>query len=1739
MSDAEDKPSRVRTLTEKGRDLFYSNLESYVKDIDKSWKEFEDTLVNFDENCSDIKYLRRIQSSLERAKQHYTSDTELLFSFLKRYRTDESDEEMDKHLVKNERCRSIMDNFNKRIQSSLLDAAEILSEKYETRSEATISSRGSSIKSQLMRKRMEAKAQQIRLTFAEKQSELQKEKALLDAKLNLLEQQKEVATLEAEIQVLENYDSSQKSERNLSGFREPLSLSKEKFTADFVNGQTRFSDVHNTERKKEVDDNISPVPQRHQLNPYASEFREYSHSGVATDLTQFLLKKDLLLSRFSAFNDRPDTYETWKATFTAIIKELNVTPFEEMDLLVKWLGPESKRFASSIRTSNIHNPFTGLHRIWERLEERYGRPEMVEAALKQKLDSFPKVSPKEPKKLYDLLDILTEIESAKENPRYSVLLSYFDSSSGVIPIINKLPYGLQEKWVSQASKYKNQFHVPFPPFGFLVNFIREISTMKNDPALQHESSQSSSTVKKGQRENKGSTGLPSVHSRKTELTGENEENKVNTTPRCPLHKADHSLNVCRSFRAKPLQERKDILRENGFCYKCCTSKHLSRNCKATIKCELCGNSRHTTAMHPDSDQEHNSSAATGFTVDGGEKKISTKSEVDSKCTQLCGQTFSGRSCAKVVPVRVYPSEKKEHSIQMYAIVDEQSNRTLARSEFFDLFDVQNESQPYTLFSCSGRSTCSGRRAHDFVIEATDGSYQLNIPTIIECDDIPNNRQEIPTPEVANAYPHLSEIASELHPLEKDMEILLLIGRDLGEAHHVLEQRIGPPHSPYAQKIGFGWVVIGDVCLGRSHRPDVVVANKLAVLSNGRSTQSTPCPNNIIVKADVCKEKTRIPCLDYLKCHKSIGYSIFQTSEDDEKPGLSVEDREFLKIMDNNIYRDESGQWVAPLPFREPRPRLGNNRQSALKRANMLHHSLQRNPTKCEHAIAFMKRIFDAGHAELAPQLENVDSEEIWYLPIFSVYHSKKPDQIRMVFDSSAQYEGLSLNKVLLTGPDLTNSLLGVLLRFRLEKIGIMADIQQMFHCFKVRQDHRNYLRFFWYADNDPKGQLVEYRMCVHVFGNSPSPAVATYGLRKTAGNAEQEFGSDVLKFVERNFYVDDGLISLPSVDEVVSLMQRTQKALAQEGGLRLHKIVSNSNEVMKRFPVEDLAKDLMSPDLSKDSLPTQLTLGISWDLSSDSFTFNLSSDEKPYTRRGVLSCLNSFCDPLGFVTPVLIKGKLLLRKLTSNSMDWDLPLPDEYYEEWEQWKQHLPHLKDLKIPRCYFDVPSQDLIEKTVHVFTDASEEAIAAVAFLRAKDHNGHHHHGFILGKGKVAPKSAVTIPRLELCAAVLGVEISRIIKEQLDIAAKDFRFHTDSRVILGYIYNKTRRFYTYVSNRIEQIHRFSSPTQWSYVPTQHNPADQGTKPILPEAMKESQWLCGPKFWISETPSKERCESENYLPEYELIDTERDHEIRPVITSTITNVNIPVLGTSRFAKYSTWNSLVAGVSRLKHIARHWNKRKRTSSCSGWHFCNDAKDTELYSETEKLIIRNVQHEVFHEESKAIREDRAINQGSTPRKLNPVMDCDGILRVGGRLNNAKLNINYKNPIIMPGRKHPISILLIRHYHHLVKHQGRHFTDGAVRTAGFWIIGSKRLISSIIYHCVTCRKMRRKPEHQIMADLPIDRVSPDPPFTSVGVDTFGPWEIAARRTRGGIAHAKRWAIMFSCLTSRAVHIEVIFH
>ena len=301
--------------------------------------------------------------------------------------------------------------------------------------------------------------------------------------------------------------------------------------------------------------------------------------------------------------------------------------------------------------------------------------------------------------------------------------------------------------------------------------------------------------------------------------------------------------------------------------------------------------------------------------------------------------------------------------------------------------------------------------------------------------------------------------------------------------------------------------------------------------------------------------------------------------------MSIEGLQFLKLMHHGFKKDDTGNWEAPLPFRSPRPRLPNKRALAMRRAKSLEVSLKKDRVKKQHFVAFMQGIFDNGHAEVAPPLK--PNEECWYLPIFGVYPPQKPGQIRGVFDSSAKFDDVSLNSVLVSGPDLTNSLLGILLRFRKEAIAVTADIQQMFYCFSIQTEHHNVLRFLWYRDNNPEMELIEYRMCVHVFGNSPSLAIASYGLRKTAENGQTEFGMDVYYFVDHNFYVDDDITSVATSEEAISLVKRKHKCLEKEANLRLHKIASNCQNVMKAFADEDLAKNLKGLDFSQDDLPLQ------------------------------------------------------------------------------------------------------------------------------------------------------------------------------------------------------------------------------------------------------------------------------------------------------------------------------------------------------------------------------------------------------------------------------------------------------------------------------------------------------------------------------------------------------------------------
>ncbi|XP_075530085.1 uncharacterized protein LOC142563417 [Dermacentor variabilis] len=1619
------------------------------------------------------------------------------------------------------------------------------------------------VQASLMKKEAAVKLEKAKHEEQEKNAaaEIERKKVELDTELHVLQLDREAAAAEAQAEILEAAVDQHGGEHHICRTVEEASEDRAQRTFDYVLDQAhvRIGPRQQSQRHdggehyvfqnvdEAAEDHAPCTPSAHNQGIAQNVARQQGDEANAPELTamaKYLIRRDLVSTSLTKFDDCPENYRAWKSTFKGMTRTLEVTASEELDLLVKWLGAESSSYAKRLRSVHVDCPEAGLDVVWERLEECYGRPEIIEEAIFRRIASFPRLSDKDTEKLRELGDLLLEVEAAKCDPQLTGL-SYLDTARGVNPIVEKLPQRLQDMWIAKGSKYKRDHRVAFPPFSFFASFIRDQAKTRNDPSFKlNTASGTPSRLPRADRwaANDGTRRTPiSVQLTDVEASTDHPPSNApkwhDTTKYCPLHRKPHPLRKCRTFREKPLDERKSLLKNYGICFRCCASTdHFARDCKTVLKCDDCGSERHATALHA-GNVNHKSPAAHHDSEDVGRDQDSAL-EVSSKCTEVCGQSGGGKSCSKICLVKVSHPTQPHNTEKMYAILDDQSNRSLARTEFFDIFGLNGDSSPYTLRTCAGTAEAIGRRASGFLIEDIHGSVKLPLPTLIECNEMPNNRNEIPTPEVASHHPHLRAVAKFIPRLDPEAKILLLLGRDILRVHKVRQQRNGPADAPFAQRLDLGWVIVGNVCISRSRPPDSVSNLKTNVLENGRPSIFEPCQNHFLAKEKLADTQGSTNCFQPAqnaarkdRCSDGVAETLFHTTKDDNRPSLSVEDRKFLKLMDDEFSRDESNSWVAPLPFRCPRPWLPNNKCLAESRLTAVQRTLKRKPELREQFASFMEKMFKNGHAEEAPPVR--EGEECWYLPIFGVCHPRKPGETRVVFDSSAQFKGLSLNSVLLTGPDMINSLLGVLIRFRKEPVAITVDIKHMFYCFLVRDDHRNYLRFLWFRNNNIYSDVVEYRMKVHVFGNSPSPAVATYGLRRTAREGEEKFGSDVRQFIERDFYVDDGLKSLYNDEDAISLIRRTQQMLAASN-LKLHKIASNCPTVLEAFPEEDRANDLKDLDLSNGSQPIQRSLGVSWNLKKDVFTFTTPFQEKPFTRRGVLSVVNSLYDPLGFVAPVIVQGKSLLRELVALTCDWDCPLPDEKRAAWEVWKDSLQVLEQLDIPRTYAPASLTTAQWKELHIFSDASTKAVAAVAYLRVTYPDGACHVGFVIGKAKLAPHPEHTIPRLELCGAVLAVELAELISREIDMELDAVNFYTDSKVVLGYIHNETRRFFVYVSNRVERIRSSTRPDQWHYVPSDMNPADLGTRSVPAAQMAGSTWLTGPDFLYRQ----EHC-SQVLKGKFDLVDADSDTEVRPQANVLATSVDVKQLGSKRFERFSSWITLTRAVGTLVGLVdKIRGTSENVSNCPHNSSSHQVRPSaEHLARAKAAIILSVQKEAFSEEFKSLQRGKRLPKSSPLWRLDPWVDSDGLLRIGGRLGRANhFDQQEQKPIIMPGRHH-VTTLVVRHYHEQVKHQGRHFTEGAVRAAGFWIVGAKRSIASYIHICVTCRKLRGRQLQQMMADLPAERLSTEPPFTYVGLDVFGPWQVTSRRTRGGEANSKRWAVLFTCMSIRAVHIEVI--
>lgn len=1047
----------------------------------------------------------------------------------------------------------------------------------------------------------------------------------------------------------------------------------------------------------------------------------------------------------------------------------------------------------------------------------------------------------------------------------------------------------------------------------------------------------------------------------------------------------------------------------------------------------------------------------------------------------------------IVEVKV-SSKGSDDVVLTKALLDSGSNRTFCTTQLASMLRAPRRTIWVTLDTIT-QVTVQQTEEIDLVVSSKHSrklNSKISLFGVIVTRRLPSTlKDSVASAQDTTQWSHLAGI----EPLNTyDGEVQLLIGLDVPQALTPLEVRAGGNGEPFAIRTLLGWTISGPV------QP---------------STEMEDRPNDAgcVAIVDHKSQETRLE-------EQVRQFWELDTSYLMEEIVLSVEDKRVMDLWSGTLTRVK-GHYQLPIPFRQNPPKLPDNKSLALRRLEGLKRRLLRDPSLRRRYAREMQLLLDEGYAELVPTNELHSRPHMtWYLPHHPVLNPNKPDKVRIVFDCAAECGSVSLNSQVLQGPDLNNKLLGVLLRFRQGPVALMADIEAMFHQVKVAPEHRDALRFLWWPKGDVQCAPKAYRMTVHLFGGVWSPSCASYALKRTFLDHTDVCPADVGD-AQRNFYVDDLLISVQSATEGIRMAEELRRVTSL-GGFRLTKWASNSKEVLESIPEVERHKGIKEIDLERKPLPVERALGVRWDLEDDQMAVVIKSVEKgrPTTRRDLLRVISSVYDPLGFLAPFLIRAKVIFQEECRRKKGWDEAISEISEGLWQQWMTELTHLTEFRMPRCY-DPKATKGSSYQLHHFCDASQVAYGVVSYLRISYRTGDVHLAFVYGKAKLAPLKQLTIPRLELCAAVLAVKVDETLRHELSLDLGGSVFWTDSVIVLQYIRNTERRFHTFVANRVATIHEHSEVTQWRHVGSLQNPADDATRGLsCYELNGRCRWIEGPDFL--------QRESDHWPMEPRLMpDLGKDSEVKGDATVMMMETRQEENPLVRlWARYSSWHKLLRGVSWIRRFL-YWRLRRGLEQGDK----SRLKVSELQA-SRTAVLGCVQREHYEAEIKDLKERGALRKTSPLFQLEPHLGEDGLLRAGGRLKRAPLSTDSKYPVLLP-RDHRITELIVRETHeNKAGHSGREHTLAVIRQE-FWVPKGRRLIDQVLKTCLVCRRVNWKESLQRQADLPADRVCvAKAPFTCTGVDCFGPFDVKQGRKR-----VKRWGCLFTCLTSRAIHLEIL--
>ncbi|KAL9958369.1 hypothetical protein ACROYT_G035375 [Oculina patagonica] len=1216
-----------------------------------------------------------------------------------------------------------------------------------------------------------------------------------------------------------------------------------------------------TDPDRDISSSEGSFKQLFQQQQQLIQLQQHTFQSMASTIKQgFALPKPEL----NKFNGNPLEFWSFIRSFDNNIEKNSTDEGEKMTFLLQYCtGAARDAFKSCVTM----DPVLGYQEARKLLKDRFGHPFKISTAHLNQVTRGPPVKPNDQKGLLAFADQLKDCQNVLHSIGY---LDEINSADNLRSIIDRLPFHPKTKWLEVSDSIQESGQRP--RIHHISRFVSDKARAANNPVFGGALNSDKDTGKKDRPNKK--TVTPSTMGTTHAAHGDFErssspvpngvsENRQPTSRRrnvyvkCLVCDGIYQLWNCEQFKRKSYEDRMKIIRDAKLCDNCFKVGHLAKGCIQKSSCYVEGcNRKHMTIIHPP-DQTSPARLETRETHEDNETSSSSHPRGSGNADHVSQNHSIGAGVRKPDSHAIRTGGKVRLRIVPVRVRGNQLGQVVETCALLD--------------SGSDVSLCDEKLIHELGISGVQRNFFLTtqekkessksgLEVKLTIDSI-NSQSSLEIPKVWTV--DRLNISEQSIPREQDadqwphLSDIYLPEIDSKEVRLIIGCNVPDAF----------WVLEER----RGGKGDPVAIRSIlgwTIVGPIEKIEDEHSFNVNFVRLAEQRDEDEI----LLQQVENFWKTEFTDTIASSKVAMSVEDERALRIMEGSV-KKVSGHYQIALPWRQHPPYLPYSRALAVQRLYLLKKKFLRDQEFFGRYKGTINDYITKGYAQRVPKDElSADDKPLWYLP-----HHAIPSRVNCPVFRHRSYVPPS----------------------------------------KLDPNDFDALRFLWWPEDDLSKQPVEYRMVVHLFGSTSSPSCASFGLLRTAQDNTREFPPEVIDTVLRNFYVDDCLKSVPSTEVAIRLREDLSQLLVR-GGFRLTKWSCNNKEVLETIPTSDIARSLVDLDLNADALPIERTLGIHWNMESDMLTFKVVPKTKPFTRRGILSVTSSIYDPLGMVSPIVLPAKKLLQDLCKQKLGWDEEISDEESQRWQTWLSDLPLLSRVALPRCLKSTDFGRINTVELHHFADASQIAYGTVSYVRLVNEEGQIHCSFLVGKSRLAHVKQMTIPRLELSAAVLAVKLDQTLREELELKIDESMFWTDSTSVLQYIKNEDRRFHTFVANRLAVIHDGSKPSQWKYVPTKINPADDVSRGLTAEELlRKERWFRGPEFlWERET-SWPICRDS--LPSI----SDEDPEVkRQVQVNHVTQMKVPHPLDLMIQRYSLWYKLKRGVAWLLRFGEFLRKKR-------------------------------------------------------------------------------------------------------------------------------------------------------------------------------------------------------------------------